>query len=901
MDSDWRFFLVKPTGAAAGTQITEWTYQPIARGGGFGFGPPRLPQDTSGWQKAAIGQDVFNNTPGSAWFAADLGSGAPAPPGSSRILHFEAVDDNATVFVNGTRLTSHNGWNDPFDVPLDKVWNPSGPNRVLVRVVNTGGPGGIMSPVTVQITKPVTYPTYAHPDYRDTAWRIVHIPHDYVVEGTFSPGFDTGHGSLPTYPAWYRKTFMLPASYKRKSIWIDFDGIYRDSQIWLNGHFLGEHQSGYIGVRYDITKLANYGGRNELVISVKSQPFEGWWYEGGGIYRHVWLNVADPVHVAPWGTYVTSSLPEPKPGQPVRPATLTIQTTVANSGAPQFYSLVSTVVDDQGHTVGTVESQGALGSATSATYTQKLVVVHPRLWSPDAPHMYSLRTTLTRSGKVFDSVDTPFGIRTIRYDPNLGFFLNGKPVKIKGTCNHQDVAGVGIGVPDSIEYWRVEQLKKMGSNAWRMSHNPPTPSLLDACDKLGMLVMDENRHLGDTWDAKTNPGTPYSDLSDLNSMILRDRNHPSIIMWSLCNEEGLQSTPEGARIFSAMKQRVLQYDKTRPITCAMNGGWGQGITNVEDLQGVNYAPREYDTFHKNFPNMPLYGSETSSEFSDRGVYVDDPVKAYISAYDDNSASWGNTAEGAWEPIATRDFVAGGFVWTGFDYKGETTPYGWPDVNSHFGIIDIAGFPKDNYYWYQAWWGDKPVVHIFPHWNWQGKEGQPIDVWCYSNAASVELILNGQSLGTKQMPAYGHVDWSVNYQPGTLIARGYDSSGKLIGTDSVQTTGAPVELKLTTERTTLTADGEDATIVDVAVVDSQGRVVPTASNPVKFSIKGSAHLDGVGNGDPACHEPDRASQRSAFNGLCMVIVQANEAGGPATLMATSPGLKGATLKLQVAQQ
>ncbi|HEX5323814.1 MAG TPA: glycoside hydrolase family 2 TIM barrel-domain containing protein, partial [Capsulimonadaceae bacterium] len=807
MDSDWRFFLVKPAGAVSGTPITDWTYQATARR--RGFGRPSVPQDTSGWQKAAIGQDVFNNSPGAAWFAADLGSGPPAPRGFSRILHFESVDDNAIVFVNGTRLVSHNGWNDPFDVPLDKVWNPTGPNRVMVMVVNTGGAGGIMRPPALQITKPVSYPSYAHPTYSDTSWRIVHLPHDYVVEGSVSPGFDTGHGSLATYPAWYRKTFILPASDKGKSIWIDFDGIYRDSQIWLNGHYLGEHKSGYAPFRYDIGTTANYGGRNVLAISVKSEPFEGWWYEGGGIYRHVWLNVADPVHVAPWGTYVTSSLPEPKPGQPVQAATLTIQTSLVNTGPAQACRLISTVLDDQGHTLGTIAAHVALGSGANATKVQTLAVAHPRLWSPDSPHMYSLRTSLMRGGKVFDSVETPFGIRTIRYDPNLGFFLNGKPVKIKGTCNHQDLAGVGIGVPDSLEYWRVAQLKKMGSNAWRTAHNPPTASLLDACDKLGMLVMDENRHLGDTWDAKSNADTPYSDLSDLNNMILRDRNHPSIIMWSLCNEEGIQSTPAGARIFSAMKQRVLQFDKTRPITCAMNGGWGQGITLVEDLQGVNYSPREYDSFHKSFPNMPLYGSETSSEVGDRGIYENDSQKAYVSAYDSNPVPWGQTASGAWEPIATRPFVAGGFVWTGFDYKGETTPYGWPDVNSHFGILDIAGFPKDNYYWYQAWWGDKPVVHIFPHWNWKGKEGQPIDVWCYSNAASVELILNGKSLGAKPMPAYGHTDWTVDYQPGTLVARGYDSGGKLIGTDTVATTGAPEALRITTDHTTLTADGEDA--------------------------------------------------------------------------------------------
>lgn len=901
MDSDWRFLLSKPTGVVTGTPITSWTYQPVQPQPGRRFRRPELPTDTTGWQEAAIGQDVFHGQTGMAWFAADLGSGPPAPKGSSLNLHFESVDDNAVVFVNGKLLTRHSGWDDPFDVALDSVWNPNGPNKLLVLVVNTGGVGGIMKPVALQITKPEAYPSYAHPDFNDAAWRRVHLPHDYVVEGQFTPGADTGHGSLPTYPAWYRKTFTIPAADRGKDVWIDFDGIYRDSRIWLNGRFLGEHQSGYIGVRYDITKYLNYGGRNVLAVSVKSEPYEGWFYEGGGIYRHVWLTIADPVHIAPWGTYVVTTLPEPKPGKPVAPATLAIHTTLDNSGASaQACRLVSTVMDGHGRTVGTIASHLAVAAGGNITASQQMSVAHPRLWSPDAPNMYTLHTALIQGDRVIDSVNTPFGIRTIRYDPNLGFILNGKPVKIKGTCNHQDFAGVGIAVPDSIEYWRVAQLKKMGSNAWRTSHNPVDESLLDACDKLGMLVMDENRHLGDTYDAKSNPGTPYSDLSDLAGMIQRDRNHPSVIMWSMCNEEPLEGSPEGAQIFQAMEKCVRKYDATRPITCAMNGGWGQGITLVEDLQGVNYAPSTYDWFHKQFPKMPLYGSETSSEVGDRGVYANDPVKAYVSAYDSNPVPWGETAEGAWQPIATRPFVAGGFVWTGFDYKGEPTPYGWPDINSHFGIMDMCGFPKDNYYWYQAWWGDKPVVHIFPHWNWKGEEGQPIDVWCYGNAPSVELFLNGKSLGKKPMPAYGHAEWQVPYQPGTLSARGYDSAGKLIANDTVETTGAPAALRLTIDRTALVADGEDAAVLDVAVVDTKGRVVPTASNMVQFHVAGAAHVDGVGNGDPASHEPDKASQRSAFNGLCIAVIQANEAPGPAMVTVTSPGLKSATIHFIVAK-
>ena len=516
-----------------------------------------------------------------------------------------------------------------------------------------------------------------------------------------------------------------------------------------------------------------------------------------------------------------------------------------------------------------------------------------------------------RGRRVVDAVDTPFGIRTIRFDAQRGFFLNGKPVKIKGVCNHQDFAGVGIGVPDTLEYWRVAQMKKMGVNGWRMSHNPPTPSLLDACDREGVLVMDENRHLGDTYSAKSALDTPYSDLSDLRDMILRDRNHPSIILWSMCNEEGIQNTPQSARIFRAMMDKVHQYDTTRPITCAMNGGYDSpvGISSVEDVQGINYNPGGYAGFHSSHPNMPLFGSETASTVATRGIYSLDTFhtdkdytgvqpKGYVSAYDVNAPPWAQTAEASWQPQADDAYVAGGFAWTGFDYKGEPTPFGWPDINSNFGIVDEAGFPKDGFYYYQSWWTNKPTVHLLPHWNWPGKEGQAIPVWVYSNAARVTLSLNGVSLGAQTMPRNGHVEWSVPYTPGTLTAQGYDAAGKLMGMDTVATTGAPAALRLTTERTALSADGEDVTVVDVAVVDAQGRVVPTAADRVTFQVAGAGHLAGVGNGDPSDHDPDHASSRRAFGGRCMVLVGAAEHPGPVTLSAAAPGLAPARLALRV---
>ncbi|HXR07214.1 MAG TPA: glycoside hydrolase family 2 TIM barrel-domain containing protein, partial [Candidatus Acidoferrum sp.] len=435
--------------------------------------------------------------------------------------------------------------------------------------------------------------------------------------------------------------------------------------------------------------------------------------------------------------------------------------------------------------------------------------------------------------------------------------------------------------------WRVMKLKQMGANAWRCSHNPPAPALLEACDRLGMLVMDETRHLGDATGQKSSTGTPYADLFELNSMILRDRNHPSIIMWSMCNEEGLQSTQAGADIFYAMKRRVLQFDTTRPITSAMNGGWGTGISLVEDLQGCNYNPGGYNSFHTSFPAQPMYGSESASALADRGEYTNDGV-AYVSEFT-------TTPEGSWQPVATRPFMAGSFIWTGFDYKGEPTPYGWPCVNSKFGNMDMCGLPKDMYYYYQAWWGKEPLVHLFPHWNWSA--GQTVTVWCYGNTPTVELFLNGVSQGAQTMPAYGHAAWSVPYAPGTLRVNGYDAHHNLIATNQVVTAGEPAAINLTTDRTTLTADGEDVTVVYASIVDAQGLVVPTASNLVAFTTQGPAYVAGVGNGDPASHEPDRASQRHAFNGWCMALIGATNTGGSVVLTASAGGLASATLDLQ----
>jgi beta-galactosidase len=906
MDADWRFQQIAPVSLEKASPITEWRWRPVDSKPADADAKALATTGTE-WKTTNTGKDVFGGRSGFAWFSTTL----PALPGNRRMIQFAGVDDNATVYLNGIKLLQHEGYSDAFEVPLDTAWNASGTNVLTVLVENTAGAGGITDTVTFGLHKSTTTFDFSDAGFDDRSWRTVHLPHDYVIEGTFSQKGDASHGSLIPTGAWYRKTFTLPASDKGKALWLDFDGIYRDSVVYLNGQKLGEHPCGYTPFHYDISRVAKFGNgsKNVLSIQVNAQKQEGWWYEGGGIYRHVWLTTTDPVHIAPWGTFVTTKLPEPTADKPATQATVTVKTTLAvPEDRKADVDVICTVLDPKGKVVGSATKTMAL-SAQEPDVQQQITVAQPALWSVEAPNLYRLHTEIRQAGRIVDSTETPFGIRTIRFDAEKGFFLNGKPVKIKGTCNHQDFIGVGVAMPDSLLTWRVKKLKEMGSNAYRMSHNPPSAELLDACDRLGMLVMDENRHLGDTEAGKASANTPYADLHEVESMVLRDRNHPSIIQWSMCNEEGIQGSAHGADIFRAMKAAVDKLDGTRPVTAAMNGGYEStvGISTVADVQGINYNPGAYDRFHKMHPEIPLYGSETASAVGARGIYdwtkfdryYGDPAKFFVSAFDVNAPPWAQTAEVAWHAIAERPFVAGGYVWTGFDYKGEPTPFVWPEINSNFGIMDMCGFPKDSYYYYKAWWGDKPVVHLLPHWNWAGQEGQKIRVWVYGNGDKVELFLNGKSLGDQEMPRNGHLEWEVPYAAGTLEARSY-TNGKPVVTDKVETTSAPVALRLTTDRTKLTADGEDITMVEVNVVDAKGRIVPTADSLVSFSLTGAGVIRGVGNGDPTCHEPDQASTRSAFKGKCMVLVGANYQLGAIRLTASAPGLKSATLNFEASQ-
>jgi beta-galactosidase len=738
----------------------------------------------------------------------------------------------------------------------------------------------------------------ADADFKDDDWSAINLPHDWAVELPFVPSPKTykpdeedpraAHGFKPVgreYPqtsvGWYRKAFDIPATDQGRGLALRFDGVFRAATVIVNGYIVATSGSGYRSFEVDISDFVNYGGKNVLCVRVDASLGEGWFYEGAGLYRHVWLIKRDPLHIAPWGTWI-------KPVVAGKSATLALTTDLVNDGRARTCAVISTVFDPAGRIVATVKTAELhLGAGEKRTVSQAATVPGPALWSIETPVLYHVLTQIMADGVIGDDVVTPFGIRSIRFDPAKGFLLNGKPVKLKGTCNHQDHAGIGAALPDALQDWRIAKLKEFGCNAYRTSHNPPTPELLDACDRLGMVVIDETRRMS----------SDDESMADLEAMIRRDRNHPSVILWSIGNEEPQQPTARGARIAGVMKRRCKELDPTRLITAAIDNpdAWGKGIGPVLDVIGANYRTPKIPGFLVTSPASMMIGTETGSTVSTRGVYVRDKTSGYCVAYDTEAPWWASTAE-AWMKVAMPDArIAGGFVWTGFDYRGEPTPYNtWPNVASQFGILDSCGFWKDNTWYYKAWWGAEPVLHLFPHWNWAA--GEKVNVWVHSNLDTIELFLNGSSLGRRTIEPYGHAEWDVAFAPGTLEARGY-KNGKLILTDKRETTGAPAQIRLKTDRTHLWADGEDAAVIAVEIADSEGRAVPGANSVVSFKVTNGTLL-GVGNGDPRSHEPDQATARAAFNGLCAAIVQAGKSAGTIRIEASAPGLTAATLSLPV---
>ena len=715
------------------------------------------------------------------------------------------------------------------------------------------------------------------PKFDSSDWKYVDLPHDWVVdlpfaaEASHSHGYKTvGYKYPETSVGWYRKAFTVPAEDYGKHIWLQFDGIFRDAQVWVNGFYLGHEPSGYATQTYDISEYLNYGGENIVCVRADATLEEGWFYEGAGIYRHVWLNKASKLNVAPFGTFVYSEFATPyslrgNAGPDLSMASLHIETTVQNMGAAaESYSLKHILKDADGQVAGECTAEGSVILAKDDHKTLAVIPVeNPHLWSCEDPYLYTLVTEVYAGDTLVDSYETVTGIRHIEFDNDRGFLLNGEVVKLKGVNMHQDHAGVGAGIPDGLQEWRLMQLKKFGCNAYRSSHNPMTPALLDICDRLGILVIEENRLTG--------INREHVDL--LERMIRRDRNHPSVILWSVGNEEwGLEWNELGTRIAESMREYCHRFDPTRLMTVASSSG--PHILLPADVAGYNYILQNPAEEHRaNYPERRALGSEETTGCGTRGVYFNENNSSMVSLnrFKHGPDSLYNCIERGWKFYAERDYLAGLFYWTGFDYRGEPNPLAFPATGSEFGILDYCGFPKDEAFYLKSWWTDEPVLHILPHWNLEGHEGEKVSVWVYSNCDEVQLIVNGKKLGRKKMPLNGHLEWDAVYKPGYVRAIGY-KNGRKIMDKRVETASEAVEAVWTYETV------GDITVASVEMRDAKGRFVPTADIQIEFTAPEGCRILGWGNGDPAFQRDERPENGDStitiqtFNGLAQVILQ-----------------------------
>ncbi len=760
------------------------------------------------------------------------------------------------------------------------------------------------------------------PDYNDNKWRSLSLPHDWSIEGEFSdkhPG-TPNQAALPTGIGWYRKTFTLPATAKDKNVFIEFDGVYRNSEVWVNGHSLGKRPNGYISFRYDITPYCN-PGTTEQVIAVKvdnsAQP-NSRWYTGSGIYRNVRLVLANKIAIDQWGTFITT------PTINKNVAIINIQATINNgTGKEGWGSLYTDVYDASGKLVskGNAILSGVPGwPAGQSTYTYSAAINAPKLWSIETPYIYKAITRVVVNGNIVDEYVTPFGIRSFDFDVQKGFSLNGKPTKILGVCMHHDLGALGAAVNVRAMERQLQILKAMGCNAIRTAHNPPAPEFLDLCDKMGFIVMDE---AFDMWRKKKNKFDYNIDFEqwhkqDLEDQVKRDRNHPSVFIWSIGNEIREQFDSTGIPLARELAGIVKQLDTTRPVTAALTETDTTKNfiykANALDLFGLNYNQQLYGEVPKRYPGKKFIATETMSALASRGHYdmPSDSIRFWplkgqkfvekgnpdytVSAYDHVAAYWGSTHEQTWKIVKQHEFIAGLFVWSGFDFLGEPVPYPWPARSSYYGIVDLAGFPKDAYYMYQSEWTNKTVLHVFPHWNWQ--PNKEVDVWAYyNNADEVELYLNNRSLGVrKKQPLDLHVQWRVKYEPGTLKAVSR-KNGKIISTKTIHTAGVPDHLELVTDRKILHANEKDLSFIVVRIVDKNGNLVPDADNKITVEIAGEGVLAGLDNGYPASLESFKGPSHKAYNGLCLAIVQSGKKAGPIRVTLQSPGLPAASVLLQ----
>ena len=814
------------------------------------------------------------------WYRRDL-----IVPGDLRgrdiVINLGKIDDADETYFNGVKV----GGLGHFPPDYTSAWDVLRRYRVPSEIIRYGGRNIIAVRVFDGIMGGGIY---------DDGTSIVEGPFESTCPG------GGGAGYLNAGTGWYRKTFTLSDSIRGKRVSVEFDGVYMNSDVWLNGEHLGNRPYGYSSFRYDLTPHLKFGAQpNVLAVRARVQQPCTRWYSGAGIYRHVHLTVTDPVHIAQWGTYVTT------PEVSEREATVRVETRIRNQSASAQRVLLETViVDDAGSRAAGTSSVQAVAAGGIGVFRQVLKVPGPRLWAIDDPRLYRVESSVRVNDRPVDASSTAFGIRTFEFTVDKGFFLNGSHVAVKGVCLHHDQGCLGAVVRTRAIERQLEIMKGMGCNAIRTSHNPPAPELLDLCDRMGFLVMDE---AFDEWKRdKTHYGYGrfFDEWSerDLTDMIRRDRNHPGIVLWSIGNEIPEQNGDDAYEMSKRLADICREEDPTRPVTSGCNtpaAAVQSGFSKPLDVFGVNYQVPFYQTLRG---NVKLIASETASAVSTRGEYnlVEDggtmtirhALNNQCSSYDDS------TAESTLKAIRSAPWVAGQFVWTGFDYIGEPSPFPWPSVSSYFGIVDLCGFPKDRYYLYQSQWTDRPMVHILPHWTWPGLEGKEIPVWCYSNCESAELFLNGKSLGEKTFGKTTELrlEWKVPYAPGTLTVVARNNANEVCR-DEVRTAGTPAKLVMRPDRSEIRADGEDLSYVTIEIVDQEGLVCPDADNTVECEIEGKGVIAGMGNGNPVSHEYFQARGRKAFHGLCLAVIQSKRERGAIRVTARSSGLQAAEVLIE----
>ena len=785
-------------------------------------------------------------------------------------------------------------------------------------------------------------------DFNDEQWRKLNLPHDWSIEGGFSEEHPAGSGggALPGGIGWYRKSFIIDKELEGKKIFIDFDGVYMNSEVWVNGNYLGKRPYGYISFRYDLTPHLNFGGDNIIAVRVDNslQP-NSRWYSGSGIYRNVWLTVVNPVYVDLWGTFVTT------PQVNSERAVVNVATKIKNESEIDVnVTLRSTIIDTSGKRMVSTESEENLVVGSVKEVSHDIELTNPHIWSIEDPYLYTVESEVYVDGKLTDNYSTPLGIRSFSFDPEKGFFLNGEATKIKGVCMHHDLGCLGAAVNTRAIERQLEILKEMGGNGIRTAHNPPAPELLELCDRMGFIVMNETF---DIWRKRMNEFDYSHHFNewherDLTDHMLRDRNHPSVFMWSIANEvmeqwthaemdtidlkmanillnlqrsELDQSALDEELSFNSMLTQKLtglakSLDPTRPITAGNNetNPWNHlFLADTLDIIGINYHLEDFDSVRARYPNRPFIATETTSALATRGYYRMPSDSTYIwpvrwdipffdstyscSSYDNNHVPWGSTHEETWRKVKNNDYVSGMYIWTGFDYIGEPTPFWFPARSSYFGVVDLAGFPKDAFYFYKSEWTEEPMLHIFPHWNWE--VGQEIDIWAYyNNADEVELFLNDVSQGVrKKEKEVFHVSWRLTFDPGTIkvISR---KGGKEVMSVERHTADEPYQIRLTADREVINNDGVDLSFVTVEVLDKDGNLCPNADNQIYFELSGNGKIVGVDNGNPVSLESFVEPQRKAFYGKCLVVVQGGKELETIQLKAVSENLESANINISV---